>query len=125
MAKYIKSLLSLAAGRLSYIYRMHGARRLILSSHLCLGLPSGLFPSGVPPKSLYTPLFPPIYSICLTHHILLDFITRTILGDKYRSLSSSLCCFACIIPTNKKIMQTVQRLFNENIIKIAKLMYEL
>ena len=28
-----------------------------------------------------------------THPILLDFITRTILGEKYRSLSSSLCSF--------------------------------
>jgi hypothetical protein len=29
---------------------------LILSSHLCIGLPSGLFPSGFPTKTLYTPL---------------------------------------------------------------------
>jgi len=27
---------------------------LILSTHLCLGLPSGLFPSGFPTKTLYT-----------------------------------------------------------------------
>ena len=32
---------------------------LILSSHLCLGLPSGLFPSGFPTKILYTPLLSP------------------------------------------------------------------
>ena len=31
---------------------------LIVSSHLCLGLPSGLFPSGFPTKILYTPLPP-------------------------------------------------------------------
>ena len=30
---------------------------LIISSHLCLGLPSGLFPSGFPTKTLYKPLF--------------------------------------------------------------------
>ena len=28
---------------------------LILSTHLCLGLPSGLFPSGFPTKTLYAP----------------------------------------------------------------------
>jgi len=32
---------------------------LILSSHLCQGLPTGLFPSGFPTKTLYTPLPPP------------------------------------------------------------------
>ena len=33
---------------------------LILSTHLCLGLPSGLLPSGFPTKRLYTPLSSPI-----------------------------------------------------------------
>ena len=32
---------------------------LIVSSHLCLGLPSGLFPSDFPTKTLYTPLHAP------------------------------------------------------------------
>jgi len=32
---------------------------LILSSHLCLGLPSGLFPSGFPNKTLHMPLLSP------------------------------------------------------------------
>ena len=32
---------------------------LILSTHLGLGLPSGLFPSGFPTKTLYTPLSSP------------------------------------------------------------------
>ena len=60
---------------------------LILSSHLCLGLPSGLFPSGVPHQNpVYTSTWP-------AHLILLDLITRIISSEQNRSLSSSLCSF--------------------------------
>ena len=64
---------------------------LILSTHLRLGLPSGLFPSGFTTKTLYTLLSSPIRATCPAYLILLDFITRTILGEEYKSFSSSLC----------------------------------
>jgi len=58
---------------------------------LRLGLSSGLFPSGFPTKTLYTSLSSPTRATCQAHLILLDFITRTILGEEYKSFISSLC----------------------------------
>jgi hypothetical protein len=57
------------------------------------GLPSGLFPSGFPTKTLYTPLSYRIRATCPNHLILLDIITRTIMGEEYWSWSSSLWSF--------------------------------
>jgi len=56
----------------------------ILSSHLRLVLPSGLFPKGFPTKTLYTPLLSPLRAT-RPAHLILEFIILTILGEHYRS----------------------------------------
>ena len=54
----------------------------ILSSHLCLGLQSGLFPSGFPTKTLVYLSSPPIHATCPAHVILLDLITQILFGEE-------------------------------------------
>ena len=51
------------------------------------------FPQVTPTKFLYTPLLSPVRATCPAHLILLYFITRTIFGEQYRSLSPSLRSF--------------------------------
>jgi len=54
------------------------------SSHLGLGLSSGLFPSGFPTKNPYTALHSLLRATCPALLILLDFIPRIIFSEEHR-----------------------------------------
>ena len=79
---------------------------LILSSHLRLSLPSGLFPS-YPTKTLYMPILSPVCAKCPAHLILLGFVTRTILGEAYRSFSSLLCSYLHSLVTSSLLAPNI------------------
>jgi hypothetical protein len=64
---------------------------LILSTHLRLGLPIELIPSGFPTNIHYPILFSPIRATCPARLIFLYLIMRIILGEEYKLWSSSLC----------------------------------
>jgi hypothetical protein len=51
--------------------------------HLCLGLPNGLFPSGLPINILYALFFSPIRDTYPAQLILLDLIILIMFGEEY------------------------------------------
>jgi len=54
-------------------------------SCLCLGLLSGIFPSGLPTKTPYAPHPSPIHVQCPAYLIPLYLVTQIIIGAEYRS----------------------------------------
>ena len=64
----------------------------MLSFHLHLGLPSGLFPSVSPPNPVYKSPLPHIRYMSRSAHFLY-IITHTIFGELYRSTISTSFCF--------------------------------
>jgi hypothetical protein len=57
---------------------------LILFTHLCLGLSSGLFPSGFPTNILHAFFFSSILATCPAYLILLNLVILIILGEEYK-----------------------------------------
>jgi hypothetical protein len=63
----------------------------LLSSHLCLGLPSWIFPPSFPTNIFYAVSICPMRATWPAHLILLDLITLIVIDEANKLRSSSLC----------------------------------
>ena len=64
----------------------------ILSSHLGIGLPSGLLPTGFPTETVYVPFLSPIRAACPAHLILLHSTTRIMFVSTDRKTPRYVMC---------------------------------
>jgi hypothetical protein len=72
----------------------------ILSSHLCLWVSRGCFPSCFPTEIQYAFVFTPIHSGCPNHLILIDLILLLIFGVEYKPWNFS--CYFLRPPVTSK-----------------------
>ena len=102
---------------LSQINPIHAPKSHFLRTHFHISLPpmpgsSKLSLSlRLPNKILHTPLLSPIRATCPTHLFIVDFITRIIFGEKYRSFSTPGCSFlhspVTLSPLGPNILNTL------------------
>jgi hypothetical protein len=64
-----------------------------LFTHIRLGFPCGLFPSGFPTNISHAFLLFLFHANCLAHLIVLDFIIIVVLCEEHKLRSFSLCSF--------------------------------